>query len=81
MRLVKLTNAATSFKGKPLLLNAERVVSVFEAEIDGEKVTFVYADTKDSWQVKEDIVTVSYLLQNMEPPIQETKTKKVKKDV
>lgn len=81
MRLVKLTNAATTFKGKPLLLNAERVVSVFEAEIDGEKVTFVYADTKDSWQVKEDIVTVSYLLQNMEPPIQETKTKKVKKDV
>lgn len=81
MRLVKLTNAATTFKGRPLLLNAERVVSVFEAEIDGEKVTFVYADTKDSWQVKEDIVTVSYLLQNMEPPIQETKTKKVKKDV
>lgn len=76
MRLVKLTNAATTFKGKPILLNAERVVSVFEAEIDGEKITFVYADTKDSWQVKEDIVTVSYLLQNMEPPIQEKKTKK-----
>lgn len=73
MRLIKLTNAVTSLAGRPILINAEKVIAVFEAEIDGEKVTFVYGDTKDSWQVKEDIVTVSYLLQNMEPPITEEK--------
>lgn len=64
MNLVKLTNAATTLKGKPLLINSDRIVSVFEAEIDGEKVTFVYADTKDSWQVKENINTVTWLIQN-----------------
>lgn len=91
MSLIKLTNASALFKGKPLLINPQYIVSVFEAELDGKPVTYVYADTKDSWQVEEDVNTVIWLIQN--PTIAEqpkpkapptatvTKLKKAKKDV
>lgn len=90
MNLIKLTNASTLFKGKPLLINPQYIVSVFESELDGKTVTFVYADTKDSWQVEEDVNTVVWLIQNptiaeqpqpkAQPPIT-VKLKKAKKDV
>ena len=91
MNLIKLTNANALFKGKPLLINPDYIVSVFEAELDGRPVTYVYADTKDSWQVEESMNTIQWLIQNpnqVEKPVPVekptatvTKLKRTKKDV
>ena len=53
--IIKLTNASKEFEGKPLLINTEHVVSIFETEIEEKKTTIVYSFSKDTWSVKETI--------------------------
>jgi len=51
--IIKLTNNAEEFKGKPLLINSEHIMTVFEIENDDEISTNVYSITQQSWNVKE----------------------------
>jgi hypothetical protein len=53
--LIKLTNNAEEFKGKPLLINPEHIMTVFEIENDDEISTNVYSITQQSWNVKETV--------------------------
>ena len=62
--LIKLTNAADSFLGKPLLLNTDHIISIFEVQLEGteEVLTQVYADTRESWTVKETVQEIYDML-------------------
>ena len=54
--IIKLTNNAEEFKGKPLLINSEHIMTVFEVENDDEEVsTNVYSITQQSWNVQETV--------------------------
>ena len=54
-KIIKLTNANKLFEGKPLLINIAHLISVFESELDGQKITNIYAHTRDTWEVKETV--------------------------
>lgn len=62
--LIKLTNASEQFAGQQLLINTDHIISVFEIKSEGtdELLTHVYAVTKESWLVKEDIETIYKML-------------------
>jgi len=62
--LIKLTNAAESYLGKPVLLNTDHIISVFEIQLEGteEVLTQVYATTKESWTVKETVQEIYAML-------------------
>lgn len=53
--LIKLTNNAEEFKGKPLLINSEHIMTIFEIENDDEVSTNVYSITQQSWNVSETV--------------------------
>lgn len=65
--IIKLTNAAKDFEGKPLLLNTRHILSVFEdvKVLDDktiESITTIYTVTQQSWSVKESIDTIYELI-------------------
>jgi hypothetical protein len=60
--LIKLTNNAEEFKGKPLLINPEHIMTVFEIENDDEVSTNVYSITQQSWNVKETVEEIYKLI-------------------
>jgi hypothetical protein len=60
--LIKLTNNAEEFKGKPLLINPEHIMTVFEIENDDEVSTNVYSITQQSWNVKETVEEIYKLV-------------------
>ena len=61
--IIKLTNANESFKDKLLLINVDKIVSVFESENDKkELITFVYVDRENTWQVKETLEEIYGML-------------------
>jgi hypothetical protein len=60
--LIKLTNNAEEFKGKPLLINPEHIMTVFEIENDDEISTNVYSITQQSWNVKETVEEIYKLV-------------------
>jgi len=60
--LIKLTNNAAEFKGKPLLINPEHIMTVFEIENDDEVSTNVYSITQQSWNVKETVEEIYKLV-------------------
>jgi hypothetical protein len=62
--LIKLTNASDSFLGKPVLLNTDHIISIFEVQLEGteEVLTQVYATTKESWTVKETVAEIYAML-------------------
>jgi hypothetical protein len=54
--LVKFTNASDQFKGMPLYILIENIMTVFEAPTDeGSLVTCIYGISKDTWQVEEGL--------------------------
>ena len=60
--IIKLTNNAEEFKGKPLLINPEHIMTVFEIENDDEVSTNVYSITQQSWNVKETVEEIYKLV-------------------
>ena len=60
--IIKLTNNAKEFKGKPLLINPEHIMTVFEIENDDEVSTNVYSITQQSWNVKETVEEIYKLV-------------------
>lgn len=60
--IIKLTNNAEEFKGKPLLINSEHIMTVFEIENDDEISTNVYSITQQSWNVKETVEEIYKLV-------------------
>lgn len=60
--IIKLTNNAEEFKGKPLLINTEHIMTVFEIENDDEISTNVYSITQQSWNVKETVEEIYKLV-------------------
>ncbi len=60
--LIKLTNNAEEFKGKPLLINPEHIMTVFAIENDDEVSTNVYSITQQSWNVKETVEEIYKLV-------------------
>jgi len=53
--MIKLTNTTKEYKDKPILINPEHIMTVFEITVDDETVTNIYSITQQSWQVKETI--------------------------
>ena len=60
--ILKLTNAVTTLQGRALFINTDHIVAMYEAEIQGKVVTFVYGITKDNWEVQETIDEIDKLL-------------------
>jgi uncharacterized protein YlzI (FlbEa/FlbD family) len=61
--IIKLTNASPEHEGKPILLNMEHVISIFETTQEISDKTFVnstniYTVIQQSWVVKESIETI-----------------------
>lgn len=56
MQLIKLTNYADQYKGMPIYLNDEQIMSVYEVATDnGSLVTCIYGTTGDTWNVEESL--------------------------
>jgi hypothetical protein len=53
--ILKLTNAATNYQAKPILINTDHIISMFEDEIDEKPVTIIYSITKEIWHVAEKV--------------------------
>lgn len=62
LMIIKLTNDAEEFKGKPLLINSEHIMTVFEVENDDETSTNIYSITQQSWIVKESLEDIYKLI-------------------
>jgi len=60
--ILKLTNAVTTLQGRALFINTDHIVAMYEAEVQGKVVTFVYGITKDNWEVQETIDEIDKLL-------------------
>ena len=62
LMIIKLTNNAEEFKGKPLLINSEHIMTVFEVQNDDEISTNIYSITQQSWIVKESLEDIYKLI-------------------
>jgi len=77
---ILLTNASPPFRGKPLIIKKDIVVTVFETEVEQpitpsddnvvelphkEKVTAVFCGPVGAWYVKEPVEEVYKLLEAM----------------
>ena len=60
--ILKLTNAVTTLQGRAHLINTDHIVAMYEAEVQGKVVTFVYGITKDNWEVQETMDEIDKLL-------------------
>jgi len=60
--IIKLTNNAKDFKGKPLLINTEHIMTAFEVDNDDEISTNIYSITQQSWIVKESLEEIYKLI-------------------
>ena len=60
--IIKLTNAVTALQGRALFINTDHIVAIYEAELDGKVVTFIYGITKDNWEVQETMDEIDKLL-------------------
>jgi len=54
--LVKLTNAAIEYRGMPLYIETDYIMSVYEMSTDGGSlITCIYGASKDTWFVEEGL--------------------------
>jgi hypothetical protein len=54
--LIKLTNYAEPYKGMPLYIETENIMSVYEVPTDdGSLVTCIYGVSRDTWNVEEGL--------------------------
>ena len=60
--IIKLTNNAKEFQDKPLLINTEHIITMFEVENDDETSTNIYSITQQSWIVKESLEDIYKLI-------------------
>lgn len=64
-KVITLTNASKLHKGKKLLINPNHIMSVFEAELDGETVTMLYSHTRETWEVEESLEIIDQLINRL----------------
>jgi hypothetical protein len=69
MMFIKLTNASPQFKGEPVVLKKDLVVSVYKGEVarnedasERETVTLVFVPPHGTWEVEETVELVHQLL-------------------
>ena len=62
LMIIKLTNNAEEFKGKPLLINTEHIMTMFEVENDDKVSTNIYSITQQSWVVQESLEEIYQLV-------------------
>ena len=61
--MIKLTNANEKFLNQPFLINPNHILTVFTGpKEDGGLATFVYADNKETWMVKESVDEILNLI-------------------
>lgn len=62
--MIKLTNANEKFLNQPFLINPDQILTVFTAPTEDGKgiATFIYAQNKESWMVKESIDEIFALI-------------------
>jgi len=71
--LIKLTNALPTLRGQPLLLNTDKIVSVYSGKITREPqdddnvtyidtVTFIHIPPHGTWEVTESLEEVLALI-------------------
>ena len=60
--ILKLTNAVMHLQGRPILINTEHIITIYEAELEGKIVTFVYGITQDNWQVQESVEEIEKMI-------------------
>ena len=53
--IIKLTNMSNGHRHNTLLINTRHILSVFEKELDDERVTSIYTVIQQSWDVKESV--------------------------
>jgi uncharacterized protein YlzI (FlbEa/FlbD family) len=55
--MIKLTNQNEKFLGQPFLINPKNIMTVFVAPNENGEglVTYIYAENKEMWIVKETI--------------------------
>jgi 5-deoxy-D-glucuronate isomerase len=78
--MIKLTNAAEMHSGKPLIINMDYIISMFEASdpFSGKTVTVLYSSTKETWQVQESTDEIAAMLKM---PVTKHKPSKAVKSV
>ena len=62
--MIKLTNANENFLNQPFLINPKYIMTVFTGpkESGDGLVTYVYADNKETWMVKETVDEILTLI-------------------
>ena len=62
--MIKLTNATEKFLNQPFLINPKQILTVFVAPTEDGKgiTTYVYAENKETWVVKESIDEIYELI-------------------
>ncbi len=61
--MIKLTNANEKFLNQPFLINPNHILTVFTGPNEnGGLSTFVYADNKETWVVKETVDEILNLI-------------------
>jgi len=78
--MIKLTNAAEMHSGRPLIINMDYIISMFEAPdpMSGKSITVLYSSTKETWQVQETTEEIAALLKM---PVTKHKPSKAVKSV
>jgi hypothetical protein len=78
--MIKLTNASESHLGKPLIINLDYIISMFEVPnpVTGSIMTVLYSSTKETWQVQETADEIAALLKM---PVTKIKPSKAVKSV
>jgi hypothetical protein len=61
--LINLTNASPAFKGQPILIKSDIILTVYRGDAmreDGtmDSVTFIYAQPHGTWEVQESVMDV-----------------------
>ena len=59
---IRLTNADEKLKGSPVVLNVDKIVSVFTLTEEETERTFVYAGELGTWIVEESVDTIVEML-------------------
>jgi hypothetical protein len=78
--MIKLTNAAEMHAGRPVIVNMDYIISMFETPepMSGKNITVLYSSTKETWQVQETTEEIAALLKM---PVTKIKPSKAVKSI
>jgi hypothetical protein len=63
--ILKLTNCADGHQGNPILINFDHIISVYPVRAINKSMTVLYSTTKETWEVSEDVETISKMMEEV----------------